>query len=432
MESKVSAYIHAHDLLSREGEVLVALSGGPDSVALLLVLSELGYSLCALHCNFHLRGEESDRDECFVRQFCQRLDIPLLVEHFDTIDYASEHKLSIEMAARELRYTWFDDVLQQRRAQCIAVGHHRDDEVETLLINLIRGTGLRGLCGIPAVRDSVVRPLLCVSRQEILDYLARQQQSYVTDSTNAERIALRNRIRLDVLPLLRTLNPRIDEKLSETCEHMRSVRAFLDEKVSEAFLRHGITTQYFPHSSEESETPLLLHEWLRDKGFNLSQEREILSALPLEGSRSWLSATHRIVQSAHTLTLYPLTQEDSLPVLHEQVIDRPSSWDRDKAYFDADLLSEPLSIRPVAEADRMRPFGMKGSKLLSDLMRELRLDIAQRERQYVVCHGSDILWLVGHRASDLYKVTPETRRVLCLSVSYSPSNETELTNVPEP
>ena len=133
--------------------MLVALSGGPDSVALLLVLSELGYSLCALHCNFHLRGEESDRDECFVRQLCQRHGIPLLVEHFDTIDYASEHKLSIEMAARELRYTWFDDVLQQRRAQCIAVGHHRDDEVETLLINLIRGTGLRGLCGIPAVRD---------------------------------------------------------------------------------------------------------------------------------------------------------------------------------------------------------------------------------------------------------------------------------------
>ena len=200
-KEKVKNCIARHELLEREHPVLVALSGGADSVALACVLQDLGYKIEAAHCNFCLRGAESERDEAFVTDFCQRRKIVLHRRCFSTHAYAHEHHVSIEMAARTLRYDFFEQLLQERELDCVAVAHHREDNTETVLLNLLRGTGIRGLRGIQYRNGKVVRPLLDVSRQEIEDYLAECHQDYVTDSTNLQDEVQRNKIRLNVMPL---------------------------------------------------------------------------------------------------------------------------------------------------------------------------------------------------------------------------------------
>ena len=222
---KVIQYINEKHLFHRSDKILVALSGGADSVALLRVLLLEGYKCVAAHCNFHLRDEESDRDEEFVQNLCRGLDVPLQVIHSDTNGYASRKRISIEMAARELRYEWFEQVRLQIGASVIAVAHHRDDSVETFLLNLVRGTGINGLKGIAAVNGKVVRPLLDVSRDDILAFLADLKQDYVTDSTNLEDEYLRNKLRLNVIPLLKEINPSVCESITETARRLSDVEA---------------------------------------------------------------------------------------------------------------------------------------------------------------------------------------------------------------
>ena len=203
----IRLYIEKYRLLSEDRPVLVGLSGGADSVALLGVLVRLGYPCIALHCNFHLRGEESDRDEAFACEFAESLEVPFHKIDFDTISYAGDRHLSIEMAARELRYAWFEEMRERLGGQATAVAHHRDDNVETVLMNLIRGTGIRGMSGIRPRNGFIVRPLLCVSREDILAWLADQGYAYMVDSTNLSDAYTRNFIRLNVLPLLEEINP---------------------------------------------------------------------------------------------------------------------------------------------------------------------------------------------------------------------------------
>ena len=221
MIDKVKTYIDREIGLPPEAFILVALSGGADSTALLLILKELGYKVHALHCNFHLRGEESNRDQVFVEELCKQIDVPLSVRHFQTEEEAKRRGISLEMAARDLRYDWFREDMKNLKASCIAVAHHRDDQAETLLLNLLRGTGLRGLAGMQPKHDGIIRPLLCLSREEVLDYLQERGQSFVTDSTNSERIAQRNKVRLDVIPLLREINSAVVEHLHLASESVR-------------------------------------------------------------------------------------------------------------------------------------------------------------------------------------------------------------------
>ena len=223
MWSKVETYIKKYNLLNTNDLYIIGLSGGADSVALLLMLKEGGFNVHAAHCNFLLRGAESDRDEAFCVSLCQQLGVELHRAHFYTRTYAESHHVSIEMAARELRYKWFEQLRQDIGAVGICVAHHRDDSVETVLLNLVRGTGLRGLTGIQPRNGSILRPLLCVSRAEIEAFLAEKGQEYVTDSTNLEADVQRNIIRLEVLPLLRRLNPAVAENIQRTAENLSEV-----------------------------------------------------------------------------------------------------------------------------------------------------------------------------------------------------------------
>ena len=278
---KVIRYIHEKELFTKDDKIVVALSGGADSVALLRVLLQGGYTCVAAHCNFHLRGKESDRDAAFVQTLCTKLQVPLHIHDFDTKSYAEAHRVSVEMAARELRYAWFEEVREQERAQVIGVAHHRDDSVETFLLNLVRGTGIQGLKGIAPKNGAIVRPLLDVGRTDILAFLASIGQDYVMDSTNQRDEFTRNKLRLNVLPLLREINPSVSETIAETARRLSEVDAVYRVAIMEACRRvkEGEDRIDIARLRMETAPQAVLFELLYPLGFNASQCRIFSVAL---------------------------------------------------------------------------------------------------------------------------------------------------------
>lgn len=445
---KIAEFIASERLLSRGAQVLVALSGGADSVALLCVLKQLGYTLSAIHCNFHLRGTESDRDETFVRDLCKEKNIPLKVVHFDTRTYATQHKMSIEMAARELRYEAFESLRTKLQAEAIAVAHHRDDSVETLLLNLIRGTGINGLRGIRPKHGYVIRPLLSVSRQDITDYLKSIGQTYVTDSTNLHDDYTRNKIRLNILPLMEQINPSVKNSLTETATRLNDA-AIIYNKVMEAekkrvssILPDGIL-RIDQTVWQTCDAPgSLLFELLSPFGFHSAQISDICLSAARTPGRRFRSATHEVLSDRGCWLVYPLCQSadvsfeieiksadcHSLPdgtgLLTWELIDIADfelSRSKDVACLDADKLSFPLTVRRVVQGDKFTPFGMKGKKLLSDYMTDRKFSLHRKERQWVVCSREQIVWMVGERIDEHYRVTEQTRSVLRMAVKTDPS-----------
>lgn len=429
MIEKVKAYIAKEIGLEPHATVFIALSGGADSTALLLIMKELGYKLHALHCNFHLRREESNRDQNFVEELCKQNDVPLSVRHFETEAYAKQHGVSIEMAARDLRYGWFREELEQFGIQnsqlktdgleaFVAVAHHCDDQAETLILNLLRGTGLRGMAGMQPKSDGIIRPLLCLSREEILAYLKSREQSFVTDSTNSERTYLRNRIRLDVIPLLQEINPAAVEHLCLAQDNVRDSLPYYIKGVKSAFGELGITEEYFPLSALKSYCSTLLHEWLADKGLNGSQEEEMLLAAESEVGKMWTSKTHKVLRDREALIQTEIHNSKAkvLPKICQEMVSCIGETGPNVAYFDADLITKPIEIRLVREGDSFVPFGMKGRKLVSDYLTDVKLNRFEKAETFVATQGEDIIWLVGHRSDNRYRVTDATKRILKLSV----------------
>ena len=433
MLNRVSAYIRTHQLLSPEGLHLVALSGGADSVALLMVLLQLGYRVEAMHCNFRLRGAESDRDESFVSDLCQRLDVPLHLAHFDTREYAALRHVSIEMAARDLRYSYFRQLRQDLGAETICVAHHRDDSVETLLMNLLRGSGIHGLTGIRPKNGEVVRPLLCVSRQEIEHYLHSIGQDYVVDSTNLETDIVRNKIRLKVIPMLQEINPSVAENISKTASYLADAEQILNVSVrtslSQLVMVDGLLQSVSIPSLLSHPSPrLLLHEWLSPYGFNASQITQMSTSLRGESGREFHTPGHTLFIDRETLLLAPHEEpmksmkipEEGCYVYHDKTRfdftlseDVSISKSADCATLDAATVEFPLTVRPVQSGDTFCPFGMKGRKLVSDFLTDRKLSLYEKRRQLVVTDASDrILWIVGQRTDHRFRLTPHTLRIL--------------------
>lgn len=411
----VRRFLSDNQLLAEGEKVSVALSGGADSVALLCILHALGHPLEALHCNFHLRGAESDRDEAFVRQLCQRLNIPLHVQHFQTQTYARQQHQSIEMAARELRYAWFAQMRHQLGVSLTAVAHHRDDQAETLLLNILRGTGLRGLCGMHPLQGAIVRPLLCLTRAEILDYLQGQGQTYVTDSTNLQTDARRNQLRLDILPRLRQLNPQVDEALCRLAQTARQSLPLYQQGVQQQFVQADVRPERFPLSLlRHPSASTLLHEWLADKGFQRTQLQEMLTSTQV--GAVWQSATHRLLRDREALLLEQRGQEDIPPTLHYEEVERMEGFDSQHIYCDADLLTLPLTLRHPLASDRFVPFGRKQFKLVSDVLNDHKLNRFQRDKQWLLLSGQDVVWVVGLRADNRFRVTDQTQRILKITL----------------
>ena len=429
---KVERYIDEHGLLKQGEKVLVAISGGADSVALLVALRKLGYDCEAIHCNFHLRDKESDRDEQFTKELCERLGVALHIVHFDTKAYAEERGISIEMAAREQRYAVFEEHRKAIGAEAIAVAHHRDDSAETLLLNLTRGTGIKGLRGIQPKNGNIVRPLLCVGRDEIVDYLKWRGESYVTDSTNLTCDYTRNKLRLEVIPKLAEINPSILDTLSATAQRVSEAERIYRHAIEEAIERvkqgNEINTTVL---LKEIAPSTILHEILSPLGFNSAQIEEISRSMKNEGAKQFHATEWSVIKDRETLIIAPRQdfgqQNIVLPI--EGTIETPQGVltitfadfddniprERNVACLDVEKLRLPLTLRNTHEGDRFAPFGMHGTKLVSDYLTDRKKSFIEKQVQLVVVDaGGEIVWIVDERPSARCCITEKTRRIVRL------------------
>lgn len=431
----VSAYITSESLLSKDSKYVVALSGGADSVALLLTLKRLGYVIDAAHCNFHLRGEESQRDEEFCISLCKRENIRLHRSHFDTKAYAELHKISIEMAARELRYHYFNQLIHDIGAQGVCVAHHRDDSVETVLINLIRGTGIHGLCGIAARNGNVLRPLLCVSRLDILEYLKQLHQEFVVDSSNLIDDVLRNKIRLDILPVMQNINPSVYTNIAKTAQYVREAVKMLDDLLKDKIVWQN-KGSYKSFDIINIHTEYELWYLLKGYGFTSTQVEQAYHSLKSTSGKRWISKEYQLLidrgrllldrnipnqRSLHSKKLvipecgtYIYTEYLSFKI-SLITVDKEFELSRkpDCVCLDAAIVTFPLTIRKTATGDRFVPLGMNGSKLISDFMTDKKHSLFEKQRQLVVEDASErVVWLVNERPDNRFRVTHSTTSVL--------------------
>lgn len=430
LKLKVQAFIRQEHLLNEGDKLLVACSGGADSVALLSVLLALGYDCVAAHMNFSLRGDESERDETFVRQLCQRWQVPLHTKRVDTISYAKEHHLSIEMAARSLRYEWFETLRVQEHCQAIVLGHHQDDDIETFFLNLLRGSGPKGLAGIPRKNDFLVRPLLGVTRQEILDYLAYHQLDYVTDSSNLQDEYLRNKIRLQVLPLLEEIQPSVRQSIHRSQSLLRAVDNDLTQLLAPALQTIADNGNRLPVAGASES---LLYQWLSAYHFHAKEITRIWQQRFSPSGVCYHSDDYELLLDRACWILrerqssrpaqYDLTQEmidkkaslEDLPLLCRcEWLSAPVNVEKAKhiAYLDADKLSFPLQLRHPQQGDAFVPYGMRGRKLISDFLTDLKYSRFDKEHAWLLLSGEDIVWVVGERISQHYGVSSSTQTAL--------------------
>lgn len=478
-------FASVHELFVYGGKYIVALSGGADSVSLLFVLKhlehELGIGVEAAHCNFHLRGAESVRDEEFCKQLCGRLDVPLHLIHFDTQAYADLHRVSIEMAARDLRYGYFENLRRDIKAQDICVAHHRDDSVETVLLNLVRGTGLRGLRGIQPRNGNIIRPLLSLSREDVVQYLDALGESYVTDSTNLHNDVKRNKIRLDVMPLLRELNPSVSQSIFESSLRVGEALKVFDEAMKRSIA--DVTTPPRGYTCSKctnqpvrkcTNQPLLvqqrllhqqrctlqanhpltisidrlkqqpspeytLHEILSPRGFTSTQIDQIYGSLDTcSAGKIIASDSHELAFDRGSLLVQPRTNvadaarsmripetgtyvfTDSLKIkvaAEDCGDDYVPSRAADCVCLDASDIKFPLTLRHIEQGDRFIPFGMNGMKLVSDYLTDRKKNVFEKRAQLVVTDAQQrIVWLVGERTDNRFRITADTKHALRLTI----------------
>lgn len=437
MIATVKDTIERHRLLRREGRVIVAVSGGADSVALLAALCELGYDCVAAHCNFHLRGAESTRDMRHVEELTHRLGVDLYVKDFDVAARQRATGESVEMACRELRYKWFYELLDREYAQCIAVGHHREDQAETFFLNLIRGSGVAGLAGMRYRNEHVVRPLLDVSRANIETYLKGRGLEWVNDSTNAECNYARNRVRNRLLPLLEELFPGGTDGVLRSMAILRENAGFYTEAIRAAAMRYadGDGGMDLAELSCEPFAGAILYEYLRGEGFSRRQTDDMLAAAARQGGTFAASEEH-VREVDHGMLRAPRASHRSgddavevnpardifeplrIEVSRHNVAEFAPKRDPHTIYIDVRALegNARWELRHWRRGDRMRPYGMNGDKLLSDIMADARLSAESKRQLWLLTRDGEIVWAVGLRASGLYTVGPGTVEYLQLKM----------------
>lgn len=415
--------------------MLLAVSGGRDSVTLCHLMAQGGFGFAIAHCNFHLRPGDCDRDEAFVRSLAEHYGVPCHVAQFDTLQYASREKLSVEDAARRLRYAFFDEVRDRERFDLVATAHHRDDSVETFFINLLRGTGITGLHGILPRNGHIIRPLLPFSRDEINTYVRVNSLEYVEDYTNSQPVYLRNRIRQQLIPIMRQLSPSFDDVMRENMRHLADAGVLYNRQVDmlrESLLRpfrtgYAISVDRLLQSQPVRTT---LFELLRPFGFTSAVTDQIVLSLQSQSGKQFFSPTHRLIKDRSRLLLSPLTVDETpqfvvpsdiaksllpsgISVTMDKFCGIVPRLNHNEAWFDYDSLDFPLHMRHWSKGDRFRPFGMSGSRLVSDLFSDSKLSLADKESAWILCdNGGTILWIAGMRASCEALVTQSTKTVL--------------------
>lgn len=438
MLKEFQQHIKDQNLFNPEKDkILLAVSGGVDSMVMTDLFVRSGYKFSMAHCNFHLRGEESDRDEAFVREYAQKNNIELFVQDFDTYSYMDKEKKSLEMSARELRYDWFKRIAEENGFDYLATAHHADDSIETFLINLLRGTGIAGLHGILPKSGYVIRPLLFVGRKKINEYSQRNNIAFVEDSTNKDTKFTRNKIRNEIVPLLKDISPNFDVVLKRDIERLRETeqvfRSVVDKTKKDILKKKGDRVEL---SIEElrklNPIHIFVYEILSEYGFNDSNINAICDSLEDNSAsgKMFYSDNYRLLRDRKSLFITKKEDENvsenyTIENYNTQ-IDRPISLhletlrdlrfiripkEKSVAMFDYDLLKFPLELRHWKPGDVFSPFGLHGKQKLSDFFTNQKYSIIDKERQWLLCSGDDIIWVVGERISDKYKITNKTKTI---------------------
>lgn len=428
MKNKVQQFITEKSLFVREDKLILGISGGADSVCLMHVFLELGYSFELAHCNFNLRGEESDADEYFVKDLAKEHQLKIHVKQFDTLVYAAENKISTQMAARDLRYAWFEKLRIKSNAKYLAIAHHANDDVETFFINLVRGSGLKGFLGIKEKNNAIIRPLLSVSRLEIEQYLKDRGLVFREDSSNASVKYLRNKIRHELIPLLAQMNPSIQQTVKDEMRILEGVAQIYASKVEE--VRKDLTQEkngivQLEISALLALNPLhsYLYELLSAYGFYAVEA--ISKALQGQSGKQFFSSTHQLVVDRENIFISLLNKENEVFEITEKTIslvypleinfkvmaDKTIIYDNNIAQLDVEKLKFPLTLRKWKEGDKFMPLGMKKFKKLSDFFIDSKFSIIDKQEQWLLCSGVDIVWVLGCRIDERYKLESNTKKV---------------------
>ncbi|MEI7500188.1 MAG: tRNA lysidine(34) synthetase TilS [Bacteroidota bacterium] len=440
MLKKFNNFILKTALVEKSQHILLSVSGGIDSMVMTALFHQAKLSFGIAHCNFGLRGIESDEDERFVIAMAGKYKVPCFIKNFNTSDYAHKKGISIQMAARELRYNWFEIIREQEKFDLIATAHHLDDQVETFLINLIRGTGIAGLHGIPIKNGNIIRPMMFAFRKEVEKYASERQILYREDRSNSEIKYLRNKIRHEVIPLLCSINPEFKYGLTESIARISGFEQ-IGNHAMEDWCRKAMTTdgkdKFIDINNLLKATPVESFAWalLSPFGFNETQVSNLLGCLEKENRKIFCSSTHRLVKDRERLVINaiePKTKERSviinhfshrksikipIPLVFTRVIktgkyEIPASGMI--ATLDFGKLTFPLSVRRWRPGDAFFPFGMKNKKKLSDFFIDQKFSLKQKEQTWLLYSGNNIAWIIGHRIDNRYRVTSATQEMMCI------------------
>ncbi|GAA4270071.1 tRNA lysidine(34) synthetase TilS [Hyunsoonleella aestuarii] len=423
-------HIHSKFPFLKESKILVAVSGGIDSVVLTHLCHKANLNIALAHCNFNLRGDESDADEDFVIELAENLDLEVFAQRFDTNKYAEDNKRSIQMAARELRYNWFSELAEQLQFDYILTAHHADDNLETFLINFTRGTGLEGLTGIPEVNAKFVRPLLPFSSESIEYYAKANHIKWRDDSSNKSVKYLRNKLRHEVVPILKEINPSLLQSFQSTLENLNGTADIVEESTNDV-LKRAIA------SRDENHIAFKISEFKKVnnpkaylfevfKSFGFSEWNDMVDLLDAETGKQVLSNTHRLIKNREHLLLSTISsgeseiisivkgeKEKQTPfgvVCFEDVAD-VTDVNENEIFVDKDKLKFPLELRKSQEGDVFYPIGMRGKKKLSKYFKDEKFSLLDKENTWLLCSGDDIVWVVNHRADDRFKVESGTNQI---------------------
>ena len=435
----IKAYINKNDLFIPSSRLLIAVSGGVDSMVCLNVLYQLGYSCGVAHCNFQLRGSESDKDEALVESISAQLQIPFYSQSFNTKEFANENGISIQMAARDLRYSWFESLRISKKYDYIILAHHGDDSVETVLINMARGTGLKGLIGIQAKSGNIRRPLLSINRQSILSYADNNDVSFREDSSNKKTDYTRNRIRHIIVPEFERINPSFSQTVLSNIEHLKEEQEVLNQKYADVksdivrYEQDDIVLS-IKKLKELQHIQWFLYRFLSDFGFNNDNISSMITGLSKSAGKQFfakeytliidreyifLTLRHPTIENEYTLDIavksisIPISLELSkIPFSKYKLSPNP-----DIANIDYQKITFPLTLRRWIPGDYFHPLGMNKAKKLSDFFIDEKIPRHRKEKVWILCSGEDIVWIIGLRMDNRYKITNTTSTVLQISLS---------------
>ncbi|MBM1107294.1 tRNA lysidine(34) synthetase TilS [Aurantibacter crassamenti] len=418
----------------KDDTFLLAISGGIDSVVLAYLMYKSDLKFAMAHCNFQMRGEESNKDEILVRELADKFNCKIHITNFDTVSYSELNKVSIQMAARELRYPWFEEIVNEFGYKTVVTAHHADDNIETFLINLSRGTGLEGLTGMPESTDAILRPLLIFSREEIAAYANSEDLIWREDASNADTKYLRNKIRHELLPTLKTLHPTFESNFKNTLEHLKGSAAIIQNHITELKKTLFIEKEGVYHISIQELKrlqPLEAYIYELFKDYDFTSYQDICSLISALSGKEVYSKTHRLLKDRDYLLLQKIKpvehqiyriEENTNEIYHpikltvQTTENVEISNDSNILFVDKKTLKYPLLLRKRQEGDYFYPLGMKGKKKVSKFFKDEKMDMISKEKQWLLYSDNKLVWIIGRRADERFKVTDTTTTILKFTV----------------